>query len=111
MAGVARVSQHQRLHIDGHVHVVVRQRQSGQRYGVHVVGGHVAERAQHHGQRHQLADRVAAVPVQLEAVPPSRLRPGQDTQRVAHPGDRQGGANLLEQEVLAEGHEKVSGSV
>lgn len=108
MAGVARVPQHQRLHIDGRVHVVVRQREPGQRDGVRAVRGHFAQRAQHHRQRQQLADRVAAVPVQLEAVPPARLRPGQDTQRVAHAGDRQGSAHVLEQEVFAEGHEKVS---
>jgi len=112
MARLARIPQHQRLHLVGHVHVVVGQREPRQRAG----GGSGAVRhraesgaAQHPRQRQQLAVRVAdPVPVQLEEVPATRLRPGQDTERVAHAGDRQGRAHMLEQTVVAEGHEKVS---
>lgn len=111
VAGVARIPQHQRLHLVGHVHVVVGQREPGQRAGGAPRRRRCrrrAQRAQHSGQRQQLAVRVHGVPVQLEEVPAQRLRPGQDPQRVAHTGDQQGRADLLEQEVVAEGNEKVS---
>jgi len=38
----------------------------------------------------------------------ARLCPGQDPECIAHTGDRQGRADLLQQEIVAEGHEKVS---
>lgn len=76
VAGVAWVPEHQRLHLVGHVHVVVGQCEPGQRVGGH--DGPVGQRAQHHGERRQLAVRVPGVPVQLEAMPAARFRSGQD---------------------------------
>lgn len=94
MARLARISQHKRLHLVGHVHVVVGKREPGQRARHSRAAG---KRALHPGQRQQFAVRVAdRVPVQLETVPATRFRPGQDTERVAHAGDRQGRADMLE---------------
>lgn len=104
VAGVARVPQRQRLRVVGRVHVVFGQREPGQRSDRH---SH-RRRAQHPRQRHQHADRVADVPVQLETVPAYRFRAGQDAQRVAHAGDQQGRADMLEPAVVAEGHAQVS---
>lgn len=41
-------------------------------------------------------------------MPTARLCPGQDPERIAHTGDRQGRADLLQQEIVAERYEKVS---